>query len=306
MLELATPGLAGHAQPRRRARLRLQPPDPGHLEHGRCARHTDSRRSQNWKNATASAASPTTPTSPRSRSARCRTSPASPPTSSSRSPRRASASTPSSRTPANDNLTDLTFTLSREGPAQRRGAHARDLRSGRRGRLSSPMANLGKVSIVGVGIQTAPRLRRAHVPHPLRRRHQHRAHLDQRDPPDLHHRRQNASPTPCARSTTPSNWRRPNSLEGSPRPVYFRYDASPSHSPRPCPGGTGRSYPVDALDAARIRATTGLKLPDAVSIAAAKMAGAEAYVTNDRRQQRDGTGISVLVLDDLVRDAGAR
>ncbi|MCC7366567.1 MAG: type II toxin-antitoxin system VapC family toxin [Dehalococcoidia bacterium] len=58
-----------------------------------------------------------------------------------------------------------------------------------------------------------------------------------------------------------------------------------------------------ALVAARIRAEAGLKLPDAINIAAATVSGAEAYLTNDRRQQRPGAGIPVHILDDLLDPA---
>lgn len=55
-----------------------------------------------------------------------------------------------------------------------------------------------------------------------------------------------------------------------------------------------------AQEAARIRAATGVRLPDAVQLASAIAAGADAFLTNDRRLQRPGTGIEVMVLDDLA------
>jgi predicted nucleic acid-binding protein len=58
---------------------------------------------------------------------------------------------------------------------------------------------------------------------------------------------------------------------------------------------------ADVADlSAEIRGGTGLKLVDAVQIATARVAGASALLTNDRRIDRPGVGIDVLVLDDLL------
>lgn len=61
--------------------------------------------------------------------------------------------------------------------------------------------------------------------------------------------------------------------------------------------------PVDrdvARTAARIRGRFGLRLPDAIHVATAVVAGAGAFLTNDRELVRDGLDVPVLVLDDLV------
>ena len=55
-------------------------------------------------------------------------------------------------------------------------------------------------------------------------------------------------------------------------------------------------------DAARLRAATGLKIPDALHAATALRAGCALFITNDtdfRRVQR----LPVVVLDDLLRDS---
>ena len=93
-------GREGHGAARRRARLRLQHPDPRRVQLRRTRPARSSTEAPTWKASTASAASPTTSTSRRSRCAACPTAPASPPRSSSRWPRRTSPSTSSSRTPA--------------------------------------------------------------------------------------------------------------------------------------------------------------------------------------------------------------
>jgi predicted nucleic acid-binding protein len=51
---------------------------------------------------------------------------------------------------------------------------------------------------------------------------------------------------------------------------------------------------------AEIRGQTGLKLADAVQVATARLAGASALLTNDRRLDRPGVGIAVVVLDDVL------
>lgn len=55
-----------------------------------------------------------------------------------------------------------------------------------------------------------------------------------------------------------------------------------------------------AVEAALVRATTGLKLPDAAIIATAKVAGALAVVGNDREWRSRELGLSYVHLDDLV------
>ena len=50
--------------------------------------------------------------------------------------------------------------------------------------------------------------------------------------------------------------------------------------------------------AARIRATYGFRLPDAIRIAFALEAGCQAIVCNDRSMRRV-TDLEVLILDDL-------
>jgi len=55
-----------------------------------------------------------------------------------------------------------------------------------------------------------------------------------------------------------------------------------------------------AREAAVVRAETGLRTPDAIQIAAARLAGAGAIVTNDRRWTRQVTRPALLILDDYV------
>ena len=52
------------------------------------------------------------------------------------------------------------------------------------------------------------------------------------------------------------------------------------------------------LSAARLRAETRLKLPDAIHVATAKWAGCTAFITNDRRV-REGSGVPVILWDEL-------
>jgi predicted nucleic acid-binding protein len=62
-----------------------------------------------------------------------------------------------------------------------------------------------------------------------------------------------------------------------------------------------QTLPVDATmaeRAAELRARYGMRLPDALQIAAALGEGCEAFLTNDRRLARV-TDLRVLVLDDL-------
>jgi len=65
-------------------------------------------------------------------------------------------------------------------------------------------------------------------------------------------------------------------------------------------------WPVDedvTREANRIRAETGLRLPDAIHVATALVAGAGAFVTNDARLGSVPVGLPVLVLDDLLQGA---
>jgi len=57
-----------------------------------------------------------------------------------------------------------------------------------------------------------------------------------------------------------------------------------------------------AQEAARIRAATRFRLPDAVHIATAAVSGAEAFLTNDAQLDRLSAGIPILLLDRLIRD----
>ncbi|MBK9715381.1 MAG: PIN domain-containing protein [Kouleothrix sp.] len=62
-----------------------------------------------------------------------------------------------------------------------------------------------------------------------------------------------------------------------------------------------RASPIDAVvadQAAELRASYGLRTPDALQIAAALAAGCTAFLTNDARLQRV-TELRVLVLDEL-------
>jgi predicted nucleic acid-binding protein len=58
-----------------------------------------------------------------------------------------------------------------------------------------------------------------------------------------------------------------------------------------------------ARETALVRGATGLRTPDAVQVAAARLHGADAIVTNDRRWLDRVTTPRVLLLDDLDRPA---
>jgi predicted nucleic acid-binding protein len=61
------------------------------------------------------------------------------------------------------------------------------------------------------------------------------------------------------------------------------------------------TLPISAMvaeDAARIRATYGLRLPDAIQMAFALDAGCEAIICNDQSMRRV-TELLILILDDL-------
>ena len=55
-----------------------------------------------------------------------------------------------------------------------------------------------------------------------------------------------------------------------------------------------------AREAAFVRGETGLRTPDAIQVAAARLAGADAIVTNDRRWVGRVVAPSVVVLDEYV------
>jgi len=64
-----------------------------------------------------------------------------------------------------------------------------------------------------------------------------------------------------------------------------------------------RLVPLDAAlarETALVRAATKLRLPDAVQVAAARLAGADAIVTNDRRWAGRVTGPSLVMLDEYA------
>lgn len=65
-----------------------------------------------------------------------------------------------------------------------------------------------------------------------------------------------------------------------------------------------RLVPLDvdlARETALVRGATGLRTPDAVQVAAARVHGADAIITNDRRWVGRVTAPRVLLLDDLDR-----
>ena len=58
-----------------------------------------------------------------------------------------------------------------------------------------------------------------------------------------------------------------------------------------------------AREVALVRAETGLRMPDAIQIAAARIAGTDAIVTNDRRWLKKVTGPALVLLDDYLGNA---
>lgn len=80
------------------------------------------------------------------------------------------------------------------------------------------------------------------------------------------------------------------SLEQEYRDLLLRSDHFATHS----------IDPAIAARAAQLRASYGLRTPDALQLAAARAAGCEAFLTNDAALQRV-TELRVLVLDDLER-----
>lgn len=64
-----------------------------------------------------------------------------------------------------------------------------------------------------------------------------------------------------------------------------------------------RLVPLDvalARETALVRAASKLRIPDAVQVAAARLAGADAIVTNDRRWAGRVTGPALVMLDEYV------
>ena len=55
-----------------------------------------------------------------------------------------------------------------------------------------------------------------------------------------------------------------------------------------------------ARETALVRGATGLRTPDAIQVAAARLSGAGALVTNDRRWARQVTEPPLLILDDYL------
>lgn len=55
-----------------------------------------------------------------------------------------------------------------------------------------------------------------------------------------------------------------------------------------------------ARETAIVRAETGLRVPDAVQIAAARLSNADGIVTNDRRWARQVTQPTLILLDDYI------
>jgi predicted nucleic acid-binding protein len=54
-----------------------------------------------------------------------------------------------------------------------------------------------------------------------------------------------------------------------------------------------------AMEAAKLRATHKLKIPDAIQLATGFMNGADAFITNDVSFKREGQ-IEVIVLNELI------
>ena len=58
-----------------------------------------------------------------------------------------------------------------------------------------------------------------------------------------------------------------------------------------------------AREVALVRAETGLRMPDAIQIAAARNSGADAIVSNDRRWSKKVTSPALVLLDDYLGNA---
>jgi predicted nucleic acid-binding protein len=56
-----------------------------------------------------------------------------------------------------------------------------------------------------------------------------------------------------------------------------------------------------ARETARVRAASRLRTPDAIQVAAARLGGADAIVTNDRRWAGRVDGAAVVMLDDYLK-----
>jgi predicted nucleic acid-binding protein len=60
--------------------------------------------------------------------------------------------------------------------------------------------------------------------------------------------------------------------------------------------------PIDRpvlIEAARLRAATALRLPDAIHVATARLAGCRTFISNDRRLRAD-VGLDIVVLGEVV------
>ncbi|MCX7854404.1 MAG: type II toxin-antitoxin system VapC family toxin [Anaerolineae bacterium] len=83
----------------------------------------------------------------------------------------------------------------------------------------------------------------------------------------------------------------------SARAVMLEYELYLTHFPNL------RLVPLDAAlarEAAWVRGTTGLRLPDAVQVAAARLSGADGIVTNDRRWVGRVSRPPVVMLEDYL------
>jgi len=88
--------------------------------------------------------------------------------------------------------------------------------------------------------------------------------------------------------------------QGNDRRAMQEYELYLTHFPNL------RIVPLDtalAWEAALARAATGLRMPDAIQIAAARLHGADGIVTNDHRWVQRVTQPALVLLDDYV-DAG--
>lgn len=85
--------------------------------------------------------------------------------------------------------------------------------------------------------------------------------------------------------------------QGNDRRAMQEYELYLTHFPNL------RILPLDvvlAREAAQVRAATGLRMPDAIQVAAARLSGADAIVTNDRRWAGRVTQPALVLLDDYV------
>ena len=73
------------------------------------------------------------------------------------------------------------------------------------------------------------------------------------------------------------------------------------HALETLPGLSILAVTAEIADAAaRLRAGSGMRLPDAIQLATARAGGAEAFLTNDRSLAGSDRPLPVLVLDELV------